>query len=86
MGPVFGTFDRSLVVEGSLGAPKVTVWGPELDDGKHREVIEVALGKRKLVERSEEEGVWGRWGPGGETLYGFFAKRGSFFRRSFDNF
>ena len=27
----FGTFDRSLVVEGSLGAPKVTVWAPGLD-------------------------------------------------------
>ena len=49
-------------------------------------VIEVALGKRKLVERSEEEGVWGRSGPGGESLYGFFAIMGSFFRRSFDNF
>ena len=49
-------------------------------------VIEVALGKRKLVERSEEEGVWGRSGPGGETLYGFFATMGSFFRRSFEFF
>ena len=25
------TFDRSLVVEESLGAPKVTVWGPGSD-------------------------------------------------------
>ena len=49
-------------------------------------VIEVALGKRKLLERSEEEGVWGRSGPGAESLYGFFAIMGSFFRRSFDNF
>ena len=49
-------------------------------------VIEVALGKRKLLERSEEEGVWGRSGHRGETLYGFFATMGSFFRRSFDNF
>ena len=49
-------------------------------------VIEVALGKRKLLERSEEEGVWGRSAPGGESRYGFFAIRGSFFRRSFDNF
>ena len=31
LGRVFWTFDRSLVVEGSLGAPKVTVWGPGLD-------------------------------------------------------
>ena len=31
LGRVFGTFDRSLVVEGSLEAPKVTVWGPGLD-------------------------------------------------------
>ena len=49
-------------------------------------VIEVALGKRKLLERSEEEGNWGRSGPGAERLYGFFAIRGFFFRRSFDNF
>ena len=41
-------------------------------------MIEVALRKRKLVERSEEEGVWGRSGLGGETLYGFFATMGSF--------
>ena len=45
-------------------------------------VIEVALGKRKLVERSEEEGVWGRSGLGAERLYGFFSKnaqtRGTF--------
>ena len=64
----------------------MTVWAPGLDDGKHLQVIEVALRKRKLVERSEEEGVWGRSGPGGERLYGFFATMGSFFRRSFDNF
>ena len=44
-----------------------TLWG-----------IEVALGKRKLLERSEEEGVWGRSGPCGETLYGFFAIMGTF--------
>ena len=31
LGPVFGTFDHQLVVEGSLGAPKVTVWAPGLD-------------------------------------------------------
>ena len=31
MGRVFWTFDRSLVVEGSLGAPKVTVWAPGSD-------------------------------------------------------
>ena len=49
-------------------------------------MIEVALRKRKLVERSEEEGVWGRSGPCAESLYGFFATMGSFFRRSFDNF
>ena len=36
-------------------------------------VIEVALGKRKLLERSEEDGVWGRSGPGAESLYGCFA-------------
>ena len=47
-------------------------------------MIEVALRKRKLVERSEEEGVWGRSGPCAESLYGFFATMGSFFRRSFD--
>ena len=41
-------------------------------------MIEVALGKRKLVERSEEEGVWGRSGLCAETLYGFFAKMGTF--------
>ena len=41
-------------------------------------VIEVALRKRKLVERSEEEGVWGRSGPCAERLYGFFAKMGIF--------
>ena len=64
----------------------VTVWAPGLDDGKHLEVIEVALGKRKLLERSEEEGVWGRSGLRGETLYGFFATMGSFFRRSLDSF
>ena len=56
----------------------MTVWAPGLDDGKHLQVIEVALSKRKLVERSEEEGVWGRSGPGGESLYGFFATMGSF--------
>ena len=57
----------------------MTVWAPGLDDGKHLEVIEVALGKRKLVERSEEEGVWGRSGLRGETLHGFlglFCKKG----------
>ena len=27
----FWTFDRSLVVEGSLGVPKVTVWAPGLN-------------------------------------------------------
>ena len=37
-------------------------------------VIEVALGKRKLLERSEEEGVWGRSGPCGESRYGFLVK------------
>ena len=74
------------MVEGSTGEPKGTAWAPGLDDGKHLQVIEVALRKRKLVERSEEEGVWGRSGPGGATLYGFFATMGSFFRRSFDIF
>ena len=49
-------------------------------------MIEVAFGKRKLSERSEEEGVWGRSGPCGESRYGFFAIMGFFFRRSFDNF
>ena len=41
-------------------------------------MIEVALGKRKLLERSEEEGVWGRSGFCAETLYRFFAKMGTF--------
>ena len=41
-------------------------------------VIEVALGKRKLVERSEEEGVWGRSGFCAERLYGFFSRMGTF--------
>ena len=43
-------------------------------------MIEVALGKRKLLERSEEEGVWGRSGLGAETLHGFFTKMGTFLR------
>ena len=64
LGPVFGTFDHQLVVEGSLGAPKVTVWAPGLDDGKHLEVIEVALGKRKLVERKRRRGGLGEIGSG----------------------
>ena len=49
-------------------------------------VIEVALGKRKLLERSEEEGVWGRSGFCAETLYGFFAcfcKKGFLFLGGF---
>ena len=31
LGLVFWTFDHSLVVEGSLGVAKVTVWVPGLD-------------------------------------------------------
>lgn len=74
------------MIQGSTAILKGTPRGPGLDDGKHLQVIEVALRKRKLVERSEEEGVWGRSGPGGESLYGFVATMGFFFRRSFGHF
>ena len=62
MGRAFWTFDHQLVVEELTGELKGTAWAPGLDDGKHREVIEVALGKRKLLERKRRRGGLGEIG------------------------